>query len=105
MTEETALSGDAGGIIGKFFLYDLICTWLIVFLVCYHMQDIEYNTDDWRIKVSFYFGKVMMGLTAFPFLIFQARAPPPSPPSMPHLSLTTEACLSPLISRPSPPPT
>ena len=58
---------------GKFFYYDVINVVLIWAFVGYHMRYIGYNTEDWRVRTLLYFAKVMMGLAAFPFLIFQVR--------------------------------
>lgn len=35
------------------------------------MSGFGYDVRDWRVRVSIYFAKVMMGLAAFPFLIFK----------------------------------
>ena len=49
MTEATSLSSEAGGIIGKFFMYDVWSFAIISLLVGYHMQDIGYDVTQWKV--------------------------------------------------------
>ena len=70
LTTETALAQQAGGIITSFFMYDVVSFCVICGLVAYHMEDFGYDVSDWRVLTSLYFAKVMVGLSAMPFLLF-----------------------------------
>lgn len=58
-----------GGKLKKFMVYDLI-VFLLTLAVFFLIQYVGEAKEDWQIRHTFYFCKIMYGLLSFPFLIF-----------------------------------